>query len=52
MVLEQEQVKLVGDVLSVSTVVATIVGWLPAIAAVFSIVWTSIQIYNWWKKDK
>ena len=34
------------DVLSVSTVVATIVGWLPAIAAFFTIVWTIIRIYE------
>lgn len=35
------------DVLSLGTVVATIAGWLPPIAALFSIVWLSMQIYSW-----
>lgn len=34
------------DVLSLSTVVATIVGWLPALAALLSIIWTTIRIYE------
>lgn len=41
-----EQVKQVTDVLSIGTVVATIAGWLPAIAALFTIVWTAIRIYE------
>lgn len=34
------------DALSIATVVGTIATWLPAIAAVFSIVWTGIRIYE------
>ena len=40
------------DVAAIANVVATIVGWLPAIAAVLSIVWTGIQIYSWAKSRK
>lgn len=38
--------KHVGDVLSVSVVAATLAAWLPAIAALFSIVWSAIRIYE------
>lgn len=41
-----EQLKHVGDVLSVGTVLATIAGWLPAVAALVTIVWTGIRIYE------
>jgi hypothetical protein len=34
------------DTASVATVVGTISGMLPAIAAIFTIVWTSIRIYE------
>lgn len=34
------------DTASVATVVGTISGLLPAIAALFTIVWTSIRIYE------
>jgi hypothetical protein len=34
------------DALSVATVLGTIVNMLPAIAAVFTIVWTGIRIYE------
>ena len=34
------------DTASVATVVGTIAGMLPAIAAIFTIVWTSIRIYE------
>lgn len=34
------------DIISVSTVVATIAGWLPAIAALLTLVWTAIRIYE------
>jgi hypothetical protein len=42
----------VGEGLSIITVVATLAGILPPVAALFSIVWCSIQIYEWWKKKK
>jgi hypothetical protein len=38
--------KTTGDALSLVVVGATILKWLPAVAAVFSIVWTSIRIYE------
>jgi hypothetical protein len=41
-----ETIKLAGDIASVTTVVGTLVGILPSIAAVFTIVWTSIRIYE------
>lgn len=44
--------KLVGDFSSVSVAVSTLIGLLPPIAALFTIVWTGIQIYEWYKKRK
>lgn len=50
----QEAVKQALDAASVVTVVGTLVEVLPAIAAVFTIVWTVIRIWetktvqNWW----
>lgn len=44
--LAQEQVKVAGDVLSVGTVVSALMGWLPAIAAIFTIIWTGIRIWE------
>lgn len=41
-----ETIKHVGDALSISVVVATIAAWLPAVAALLSIVWTCIRIYE------
>ena len=44
--MQQEQLKHLGDALSVGTVVATIAGWLPAIAALVTIIWTGIRIFE------
>lgn len=41
-----QQLRIVGDGLSISTVVATLAGWLPAIAALASLIWTAIRIYE------
>jgi uncharacterized protein HemY len=41
-----EVAKQVGDAASILTVIGTIVNYLPAIAALFSIVWTLIRIYE------
>lgn len=38
--------KFIADGLSIGTVAATIAGWLPHIAAVLSIIWTLIRIYE------
>jgi hypothetical protein len=42
----QEQIKIVGDALSLGTVLGALVGYLPAVAAVFTIVWTAIRIWE------
>lgn len=41
-----EHTKHLVDTASVATVVGTLAGLLPAIAALFTIVWTSIRIYE------
>lgn len=52
-----EAVKHVVDALSLVTVIGTLVDMLPSIAAVFTIVWTAIRIYetktvqNWFRKE-
>jgi chromate transport protein ChrA len=39
-------VKNVVDAVSIGTVVATLAGVLPSIAAIFTICWTGIRIYE------
>lgn len=41
-----DSAKNVLDLLSVTTVVGTLMGILPSIAAIFTIIWTSIRIYE------
>ncbi len=41
-----EGAKAVGDAVSVVTVIGTLANVLPALAAIFTIVWTSIRIYE------
>jgi hypothetical protein len=41
-----EHAKTVGDALSLVVVGATLLKWLPAIAALFTIIWTAIRIYE------
>ena len=41
-----EPAKLVGDAISVGVTIATIAQWLPAVAALLTIVWTAIRIYE------
>lgn len=41
-----ESTKTLVDTASVATVVGTLAGILPAIAALFTIVWTCIRIYE------
>lgn len=41
------------DATAAATAFASFLGWLPSIAAGFSIIWLSIQIGEWaWKKWK
>jgi hypothetical protein len=41
-----EAMKYAIDALSIATVLGTLVDMLPSIAAVFTIVWTAIRIYE------
>jgi hypothetical protein len=41
-----EGVKQVTDALSVMTVIGTLADILPAVAALFTIIWTSFRIYE------
>ena len=53
---QHETIKHVVDALSILTVLGTLADMLPSVAAVFTIVWTSIRIWetntvqNWVKK--
>ena len=40
----QEEAKVAVDALAVTTTVSTLMGWLPAVAAALSIVWTVVRI--------
>ena len=44
-----EQVKVIGDIVAGSTTIATLLGYLPAIAAVVSIVYGLLRIYEWFE---
>ena len=54
----QETVKSVADGVSVVTVIGTLAEILPAIAALFTIIWTGFRIYelqtvqDWLKRKK
>jgi hypothetical protein len=41
-----ETTKHVGDAVSVVTVIGALMQWLPALAALFTIIWTAIRIYE------
>ena len=41
-----ETVKHVGDAVSVVTVLATLAAWLPPLAALFTIIWSAIRIWE------
>lgn len=41
-----EEHKHLIDAASAATALGTIAGWLPAIAALFTIIWTMIRIYE------
>ena len=41
-----EHTKHIIDGASITTVMGTLMNWLPAVAALFSIVWTTIRIYE------
>jgi hypothetical protein len=39
-------IKVALDTASVGTLIATIAGWLPNVAALFTIAWTAIRIWE------
>ena len=41
-----DTVKPIVDAVSVATVVGTLMDFLPAVAALFTIIWTAIRIYE------
>lgn len=41
-----EHTKYIIDGASIATVMGTLMSWLPAVAALFSIIWTVIRIYE------
>jgi hypothetical protein len=41
-----EILKAVGDFSAVSITVATVFNWLPAVAALFTILWTATRLYE------
>lgn len=41
-----EAVTAAGDIVSVSVVIATLAQILPSIAALFTVIWTAIRIYE------
>jgi hypothetical protein len=41
-----DHTKHIVDFAAVTTVVATLMSWLPAIAALFTIIWTAIRIWE------
>ncbi len=43
---QHDTVKHVADAVSVVTVLGTLMQWLPSVAALFTIIWTTIRIYE------
>jgi len=41
-----EHAKNVVDAASITTILSVLAGWLPAVAALFTIIWTAIRIYE------
>lgn len=41
-----EETKHIIDAASITTVIGTIMSWLPSVAALFTIIWTVIRIYE------
>ena len=41
-----ESIKVVGDVASFGIVVGALMNWLPALAALLTVVWTALRIYE------
>ena len=46
MTLQTEQVKHIADVVVGSTIIASLLSWLPPIAAILGIIYTTVRIYE------
>lgn len=44
--MSNDTIKYIGDTLSISTVIATLAQWLPPVAALVTIIWTTIRIWE------
>jgi hypothetical protein len=51
-----ETAKNIADAVSIGIVGSTLAAWLPPIAALLSIIWTSFRLFEiiarWWEKKK
>ena len=47
-----EDIKITGDITAGGTTLATLFGYLPAIAALVSIVYGVLRIYEWFEKRR
>jgi hypothetical protein len=47
-----DHAKTVVDIAAGGTTALTLMQWLPPIAALFTIIWTAIRIYEWYKTRK
>ena len=41
-----DHLRSIGDAFSFATVIGALAGWLPSVAALFTIIWTGIRIYE------
>ena len=48
----QEPIKVVGDFTAGGVTVSTLLGYLPAIAAIVSIIYGCLRIYEWVEKRR
>lgn len=47
----QEGIKQIGDVIAGGVSVSVVMQWLTPVAALFTIVYTGLRIYEWYKKS-
>lgn len=50
--MQEQHFKLIFDIASLGNAIVTLIGLLPPIAAALSIVWTIVQLREWWKNKK
>jgi hypothetical protein len=46
-IINTETVKHTGDGLAAFVTIASVVEWLPPLAALLTIIWTALRIYEW-----